>query len=238
MDAVVDTSNYKAIVDGFKGALGCNGIRIYIDPSLSDFSQYPAIYTDVLTYARQEYGMNVYANPLATGSFGKTNADYAAWIVAYANTVKPDFIGPFNESGLGATDLADIAGRVRMGLTYATTLVGPDAQHVEGSQALLTSSPALSASFDVFGSHNAVSDDGATTAAWNTLAQTAGIHTWATEDPRDWSDQNASAMQVGVEAVTLAQVRGLVLYEAFPSLLDASGVLTPKGATIAMNVLQ
>jgi hypothetical protein len=234
----LDASNYVPVVDGLVTNLGCNGIRLYIDPAIDDPAQYPAIYTDVLRHARHEHKLVVYANPLATGSFGKDNATFAAWIVRYANAMKPEFLGPFNESGFADADYLDIAQRVRSGLTYAPTLVGPDVQKVEGTLDHLAQTPALAAAFDTLGSHNAVGDDGATTQAWTALATAAARDTWSTENPRAWSEQSPSGQEVGVKAVVGAPVRGIVLYEAFPACVGANGQLTPKGAAISAGLVK
>jgi hypothetical protein len=230
------TSNASTVVHAFKEKLGCNAIRLYIDPSIVDSAAYPALYLQVLHIARDELGMKVYANPLATGRFGKSNADYAHWIAGYANAFHPDFLGPFNESGLGAHELLEIAVSVRSALTTKPLLVGPDAQKVAKTQSLFTEEPKLAAAFDIDSSHDAVDDEGATTAAWNQLAATAARTTWATEDPRSWSATSHAGEEVGVRAVAQSSVAGVVLYEAFPKCVSVDGTLTEKGKEIARGL--
>jgi len=232
----LDENNYQVIVNGLKSGLGCNGVRIYIDPDIADPTSYPSLYTDVLEYVRS-LGLSVYANPLGTGTFGMSNAQFAGWVVAYANQFRPDFLGAFNESGLGATDLESIAQQVKAGLSYAPNLVGPDAQKVAGSL-VLAETPGLPGYFAVFGSHNANGDQGATTEAWQGLEQAAGRLTWSSENPRGWSVLNDAGVEIGVKAVVAAPISGLVLYEAFPASVAADGGLTAMGQGIAAGVLR
>jgi hypothetical protein len=223
----LDESNYRAVIDGFKTNLGCNGIRVYIDPAIADPTTYPPLYLETIHYARAR-GLAIYANPLDTGSFGMDDTTYAAWIAAYANTFEPFFLGPFNESGLSVADLQTITQTVRSQLHYSPTLVGPDKQHITDSIAVV---PKLVGTFDIFGSHDANGDTAATTTAWDQLD--GG---WATENPRSWSETNVAGDEIGVSAVVASSIQGLVLYLAFPHDVAADGSLTPKGQAIAAGL--
>jgi hypothetical protein len=231
----LDIANFVAVLDAFRSRLGCDVLRIYIDPQRDDPATYPPLYTSVLARARS-LGMRIYANPLGTGRFGKDPATYARWIAAYANAVHPDYLGPFNESGMRAKELDDIARRVRGLVAAGSVLVGPDAQKVEHTEQILRELPALSSDFDIFTSHNAVDDDSATAAGWTALAHAAGRATWATENPRPLHATNPGGEEVGVASVLASPVAGLVLYEAFPSSVNADGSLTAKGAALAAAI--
>jgi hypothetical protein len=232
----ISTANYQAIISGLKSNLGCNALRVGIDLTLTSAAQYPAIYSNVLAYARQ-LGLEIYANPLGTGEYSLTKDDFAARISTYAAVFAPHFLGPFNESGWSDDEAVYIANAVRQAFTYDAVLVGPDAQHVGNTAAMLSSSSAVAQSFDIVGSHNAVNDTGATAAAWTSLSQQAGKSTWASENPRPWSFLTSNNDEVGVKAVLGSPIKGLVLYLAYPNYVDANGNLTAQGSQIASNVL-
>ncbi len=229
----LDAANYATVLDALHTKLGCDVLRVYIDPERDDPKAYPPLYADVLARARTRLGMRIYANPLGTGHFGKAPATYARWIATYSNAIRPDFLGPFNESGLRGRELDDIARRVRAQLTTSTVLVGPDVQKVSGAMAQLREEGALARDFDVFASHDAVDDESATVAGWTTLASQVSVPLWASEDPRPLHATSPSGDEVGVAAVLAAPVAGLVLYEAYPSCVSDDGSLTAKGAALA-----
>lgn len=235
----LDESSYRAVIRGFKVNLGCNGIRIYIDPAITDPTRYPTLYVEAVHYARS-LGLSIYANPLGVGSFGMDNATYASWIASYANHFQPRYLGPFNESGHSAADfeniVQNIVQRLRPQLTYAPQLVGPDKQKVAATLATLDGAPELPGSFDIFGAHDANLDDGATADAWTRLHATVGGTTWATENPRAWSEHNAAGDEVGVSAVVSAPISAVTLYLAFPKSVAADGNLTDNGRAIAAGI--
>ncbi len=233
----LDALNVTAVLDALQSQLGCNGVRLYIDPTITDPTQYPTVYTTAFEHARHDLGLAIYANPLGTGSFGMTTVDYGSWIARYGNYFQPDFLGPFNESGLDTSDIETIAEIVSQGLSVHSVLVGPDIQHVESSQTV-AATPSLPSLFGFFGSHNAVNDQGATTAAWTMLRATAGLGTWSTENPRPWSYIGDAGLEIGVKAVVDAPIAGLVLYEAFPVSLGLDGGLTPTGQELAAGLLR
>jgi hypothetical protein len=233
---VIDESNYEAILKGMKEKLGCTGIRLYIDPAISDPGAYPPLYLKVLDYARKDLALEIYASPLGTGKFGKDDDAFARWVADYANRFQPEFLSPFNESGYAPAKYAAIADEVRAKLRYSPVIVGFDAQKVQATTKALSKYQGLSGHFDVVSSHNAVNDQGATLEDWATLRRTAGKAVWASENPRPWHVLNARMQEVGVKAAVDASVEGLVLYLAFPSSVDARGELTPKGEGIARGI--
>jgi hypothetical protein len=229
----ISASNHQAVLRGLRDNLGCNGIRIYAD---MEAGTYDPLYTDVLAYARTTLGLHVYANPLGTGTFGLTPEAFTSRIVDYAHRFHPEFLGPFNESGLSDAEYIQVAGNVRAGVRYAPAMVGPDVQKVGGTLAKLTATPGLAGAFDILGSHSAVNDQGATSAAWTSLYQLAGKPTWATETPREWSVMSDAGVEIGVKAVVESPVQGVVLYLAFPKLVDVTGALTAMGEEIAAGL--
>jgi hypothetical protein len=233
----LNASNYRAIIDGIKTNLHCNGVRLYIDPNVADPSSYPQLYKDVFRYARSR-GLGIYANPLGTGTFSKRKAQWADWIARYANHYRPEYLGPFNESGWDAGDTREIVDGIKSRLVYRPVLVGPDGQKVRGSIALLVRAPAVTAMFDVIASHNAAGDTGATSWAWRRLRQVAGKPTWASENPRSWSQSNTDGVEIGVKAVvsTAGPIEGLVIYLAHPYCMNTDGSLNAKGQAIADGI--
>lgn len=235
---VVTDANYKDILTGFK-ALGCNGVRVYIDFD-KKLSEYPAIYRPFLAEARIR-GFRIYANPIGTGDHNHPTAaddgSYAKVVSDYANELRPHFLGPFNETGgMGTDRLAHITKLVRQGAQYQPIMVGPDDQHVATTLRQIQQSPTLLKELDIVGAHNAEDDAKATRSAWNALhAASRGRHTWATENPRDWSEKSNGA-EVGVKAVVDSEAQGLVLYLAYPKSVYASGALTTKGQAIAVGL--
>lgn len=235
----VDRSNYKTILDGMAKKLNCNGLRTYIDPALNNKDEYSKIYKDVFSYAREQLGMVIYANPLGTGDFSKNDDEYVKWIVEYANGFKPDFIGPFNEPGMSPDRLLRISTRVRDALSRKTVLVGPDLQKVAGTMDKLKHEPRLLGQFDILSAHNAEQDEMATPQAWRSLSKMSrDAMIWASENPRGWSVKNASGQEIGVRSTVESEnsVSGLVIYLAFPNSLNEQGELTEKGRDIARHI--
>ncbi len=235
-DAKITLENYRAIIDGLINNLHCNGLRIYIDPTIST-GNYPPVYRAVVDYARAK-GLKIYANPLATGRHNFDNAHYAAWIISYVNEWKPDFLGPFNEANMTNADYKQIAATVKSGLKVSVRVVGPDVRHVDNATRVIADED-LTVLFDIVSSHNAALDEGATTAAWALLQKTANKPTWATEDPRDWSVMNPDDKQIGTKAIVdpASGISGLVIYLAFPHCVDSTGALTEKGREIANGLI-
>jgi len=236
-DKSITADNYKTIIDGLKNKLQCNTIRTYIDLSIASPDGYSKLYKDVYRYAR-EIGLKIYANPLGTGRQGLSNSEFVQLIDDYANYFQPDFLGPFNESGIQIPDMEDIAARVRSRLQYPTLLVGPDTQKVENTINKINGPSELENFFDIVGSHNADHDDNATVSAWQALSQEARRPIWASENPRHWSVKNSQDEEIGVASVVGSNipVNGLVIYLAFPNAITEDGVLTQTGQEIADGI--
>jgi hypothetical protein len=226
-------ADFENVLGGFE-KLGCNGVRVYIDPERPN-AVYHTHYLDFLDAARRK-GFRVYANPLGTGNFQMSDDEYVGWIVNYAKAIQPHFLGPFNESWMDNGRIARIAKRVRESFpNWRPVIVGPDSMHIE--QTLGEATPSILAELDVLSSHNAAHDEGATRSAWEKFSREShGRPTWASENPRPWHAVNASNEEVGVNAAIKGGVDGLVIYEAFPACVKADGTLTEKGKTIAQEI--
>lgn len=233
----ITAGNYQAIIDGLKNKLQCNALRLYIDLAVASPDHYSELYKNVYRYARQ-MGLKIYANPLGTGRQGLGNAELARIVANYANYYQPEFLGPFNETGIGIPDLQGIAAMVRRELRYATILVGPDTQKVQGTINKINGSSNLEAYFDIIGAHNAEQDEQATVAAWRILAGEARRPVWASENPRSWTAKNDRGEEIGVASVIGAgsSVSGLVIYLAFPVAIDENGNLTQQGQELVYGI--
>src|SRR5262245_46522221 len=102
-DKPITEENYRQIIDGLKTNLHCNGLRVHIDPDIKDPANYPKVYRAVIDYAKEQK-LAIYANPIDTAElrkekFGENRTAFADWVVKYANYFRPEFLGPFNESG-------------------------------------------------------------------------------------------------------------------------------------------
>lgn len=250
--------NYKAIIDGLRNELRCNGLRIGIDPQISNPTKYPAVYKAVVKYARSQ-AMHIYANPLGTGSFGKEANQFADWVAAYANEFKPDFLGVFNEASFSDTNYVSITKRVRSKLNYKPKLIGPDEMHLQFTLSGIQKDDALASVFDIIGSHNAAWDGSATESNWRALTNAAGDkQVWSTENPCSWNggpgmegvDMSSSQPILhkpppttcktygGVKPILESggPIQGIVVYLAYPGCVDAHGKLTSKGSDIADGI--
>lgn len=241
-EANITKENIPAVVEALSRHLGCNGIRIGIDPSISNpAGGYSDLYTTFYQYVREK-GLSVYANPLGTGVFGKSWEDYASWIAAYANVWRPDYLGIFNEAAMPPWKMMRVIARVKKLLEYDVQLVGPDMMHLNISFKTLSVERKLADAFDILSSQDAEFDDAATPSLWTKfckIAERAGKECWSTEDPRPWS-KIIDGKEVGVKAVlqNKGQVSAIVLYLAYPHLVHASGKLTEKGKEIAEGLLR
>jgi hypothetical protein len=237
VEGAITEANYRKIVDGLKQNLHVTGLRVYLDPAIARPEDYPQIFQDTLGYARAQ-GLALYANPLGTGHFGKSADEFAAFVADHANHWKPEFLGPFNESGFAPAEMADIVAKMRRRLTYQPKLVGPDRMHIRDTLKELEKRPQEAALFDIVSSHNAAKDEGATAWAWWKLGELGGKPIWSSENPRDYDEKNAGGEEIGVRAVvaTAGPVEGLVIYLAFPRCVSEDGSLTPKGQAIAQGI--
>jgi hypothetical protein len=238
LEGRITPTTLAPIIDGLRTRLGCNGLRVYIDPGLSSPDDYPPLYRDAVAYAASQ-GLALYANPLGVGHAGRSPEEFAAFVADYANRFRPRFLGPFNESGFSAPEEVRVVAALRRRLAYRPTLVGPDRMHVRDTISGLERAPGEADLFDVIGAHDAEHDEGATAWAWWRLGQLAGGRpVWATEDPRDWSSASPGGKEVGVKAVveSAGSVAGIVLYLAFPRCVDERGELTDKGRAIARGI--
>ena len=242
-EKAITGENYKKIIDGIKTNLHANGVRVYIDPDIKDPANYSKLYRDVIAYAKEQE-LAIYANPFETSQlrmekFGNDKVAFANWIVAYANHFRPEFLGPFNESGWSAGDMVEITVMVRKKLKYAPKLVGPDVIHISKSNELLGKNSKLAGVFDVISSHNAAKDEEATAQAWQALRRLAGKPTWASENPRPVSIKNAAGKEIGIRAVLESKsVEGLVIYLAYPRCVNDDGSLTEKGREIERAIAE
>lgn len=201
-------------------------------------SPYPKVYKAVIDYAKEQK-LAIYANPFETAElrkekFGNNKAAFADWVIKYANHFRPEFLGPFNESGWSPQDMVEIALVVRKNLKYAPKLIGPDVIHVSKTSEQFGKNRPLVGVFDIIGSHNAAKDEEATAEAWQQLRRLAGKPTWATENPRPLSIKNSADKEIGIRAVLDSKsIEGLVIYLAFPRCVKEDGSLTDIGREIA-----
>ncbi len=229
----ITEANAAAIVDGMHANLKCNGVRVPINLDSPNPVALPPSYSKIIERARL-HKMAIYANPMFTGNHHLSDIQYADKIIAFANRYKPDYLGCFNEFGMAPERYVSITAKVKAGLNYNPVMVGPDAQHVDSTRKII-SVPAVRNSFAVIASHNADGDLGATEDNWNMLRSMAGKPVWASENPRSWSEA-AGGQEIGVKSAINAKVIGLVLYNAFPSCINAGGKLTSKGEEIANSI--
>mmetsp|Transcript_112110 Transcript_112110/g.316837 ORF Transcript_112110/g.316837 Transcript_112110/m.316837 type:complete len:408 (+) Transcript_112110:98-1321(+) len=238
----IDEGNCEPIVKGLKEALGCNGVRVYIDPKTANAATYPAVYAKFMKQARA-MGLTVYANPLGTGRFGlgetRTVQEYGQWIADYANYWKPDFLGPFNESAMKPDEYLAIVKVVRSKLRCKAKLVGPDMQHTDKSIKLIEKNPEFLKAFDVITTHNADGDVEAHCDTYSRLAQLARAGVWSSENPRPWTCfAETHGREIGIKSCVEASnsVNGLVIYLAFNKHIDKKGNLTKKGNLVAQSL--
>ena len=233
----LNIDNYQRIISSLRDKLQCNALRVYIDVTGLDPENYPAIYQAVFHYARK-IGMKIYANPLGTGRQGLSNRELIDIVVRYADFYQPEFLGPFNETGISVSDMKYIAGMIKDQLHYGSAMVGPDTQQVNITIDKISGASNLEDYFDIIGSHNAEHDDNAVLSAWRLLAGEARRPVWASENPKPWSVQNAQGEEMGVAALVDANspVSGLVIYLAFPRAIDQNGNLTPFGQALASGI--
>ena len=172
----VTASNFRPVIDALKSKIGCNGIRVHIDPltSASDIADiaapesegYHSIYRDVFRYARSK-GMKIYANLLPLPDvleFNGDTEDWSATIIAYGNYFCPDYIGPFNENGKFRSH-TKVVMALRNNLKrscvdpYGTEIssvqiVGPDSSSIRSFFQTIKREPQLVELLDVIGVHN------------------------------------------------------------------------------------
>lgn len=229
----ITAANADAVVDGIYNNLKCNGIRVPIDMEAANPAAISPAYAKVLARAKT-HNMAIYANPMATGDHNLSDNQYAAKIIAYANQFKPRYLGCFNESQLTPDRYLTISAKVKAGLRYKPEYLGPDTQHLRDTEKKLFKAGMANA-FTIITSHNAAKDIDATASNWKALKSMSGKPTWATENPRAWSDTEGG-QEIGVKSVVDAGLSGLVIYSAFPKSVDASGNLTAKGKDIANGI--
>lgn len=232
--------NYRAVLDGLAGPAGVNGLRLPIVPAYAGPDDYPALYRDILAYARG-LGLSIYASPMSVGMkpfAGWSNERYAAWLAAYAAAFRPDVLSPFNEAALDNRRIAAITRLVRARLTVPVLLMGPDRQHVARSVVALRRDPEAAAIFDIVGSHNADRDASATAMAWTQLVLAAGGRpVWSSENPALWSHGQVTGLP-GLDQAVAGGVEGLVVWMAKPGLVDGTGRLTAKACEIVENLVR
>ena len=232
-------ANYRAVLDGLKNNVGVNGIRLPIFPHEANPDHYPALYKNVFAYARS-LGLTIYASPLSVGMkeyVGWPDRQYVQWLASYARYYHPDFISPFNESGLGVDKMATIVSLLRGQLgAMRPLIVGPDKQHVAATVATLEKVPAFAGLFDVLSSHNANKDTTATAENWRQLSRLLGGQkpVWASESPRGWETTDQIP---GLAEAINGNVQGVVIWMAKPGLVDGEGRPTAKALDIAAHLI-
>eukprot|EP00756_Hemistasia_phaeocysticola_P049700 Hpha_TRINITY_DN24242_c0_g1::TRINITY_DN24242_c0_g1_i1::g.36018::m.36018 len=224
--------NYKAVIDGFRNNMHCNGVRVPLLPTLAHPEKYAEVYHAAFHYARTS-GMAIYSNPMEHAH--DIINDYSAWVAEYANYFKPDFLGVFNEAGSCDPDcMLKVVPKIRGLLSEGVNIsfVGFDKMHVDGTVKELKQNPKLLDLFDVISSHNAGGDSTATTSMWQKLKALAdGVNKplWSSENPDTWAAGPYSNLTDSINA----GVTGLVTWKTFNKLVGADGSLTKAGEDIA-----
>ena len=233
-------ANYRAVLDGLAGPAGVNGIRLPIVPAYAVASDYSPLYGDILAYARR-LGLTIYASPLSVGMTafeGWSNERYATWLATYAEAFRPDVLSPFNEAALDNRRVMAITTVLRRKLTVPVLLMGPDRQQVERSVTSLQRDPAVTALFDIVGSHNADRDSSASAETWAALVRAArGRPVWSSENPALWGQGQVEGLP-GMDQAVAGGVEGLVAWMGKPGLVDGTGRPTAKGCEIAAHLVR
>ena len=225
-----------ALLPGLVSAMRCSGLRVPLLPTLHSPSAYPAAYNATLQWAAQ-HQLAVYASPMegAWRTVGQSEAGYAGWVAAYAAAFRPSHLSVFNEVGAdcdgGCMERVVVA--VRRALPAPLPrLVGPDAEHVSASTALVQSRAHHLNVFDVLSSHNAGGDGSNTPRGWAQLAALAdGRDLWSSENPACFL--LAECTRYGSMAVALhANVSGLVAWNTLGDDVALNGSVTEKGRDI------
>ena len=225
-----------ALLPGLLSAMRCSGLRVPLLPTLRWPSAYPAAFNATLLFASQ-HQLAVYASPMegAWHAVGQSEAGYAAWVAAYAAAFRPSHLSVFNEVGsaCNAACMERVVVAVRRALPAPLPrLVGPDAEHVSASAALVASRAHHLDVFDVLSSHNAGGDGSNTPEGWAQLAALAsGRDLWSSENPACFL--LAECTRYGSMAVALrANVSGLVAWNTLGDDVALNGSVTDKGRDI------
>ena len=233
-------ANYRIVLAGLSRNVGVDGIRLPIVVNYASAADYPELYRDIFTYARN-IGLLIYASPLAVGRTpfaGWSDDRYATWLATYAEAFRPDALSPFNEAGMDDARMASIVTRLRAKLTTPTLLVGPDRQFVVSTLRELDQHSALASLFDIVGSHNSDRDITATAGNWSRLVANApsGKPVWSSENPAGWAAGRIQGLP-GLDQAVAGGVQGLVIWKAKPGLVDDAGQATTKACEIAAHLI-
>ena len=232
-------------------SMGCTGLRVPLLPTLRSPSLYPAAFNATLVWAR-EAGLSVYASPMegAWKASDSSESLYAAWVAGAAHAFQPNFLSVFNEVGAQACDgecMERTVVAVRRELQQLQQrgsaqqqppplplFVGPDAEHVSESIALVSSRSQHLGVFDILSSHNAGGDTSNTKEQWALLAKlAAGRDVWSSENPTCFHLQQCST-EYGSMAVALeSNMSAIVGWNTLGDDVTLNGTVTAKGADIA-----
>jgi len=242
----LNETNAATLVAALVSQMHCNGLRVPLLPSLAAPSAYSVGYNATLAAARAS-GLTLYASPMegAWKAVGGQPSLYTRWVSAYAAGFAPDYLSVFNEVGDAACDAKCIAGVARAvraalppGAAATAQLVGPDAEHVAATLAVVRARPdAFVDSFDILSSHNAGGDGSNTWAQWRALAGAAGGRAvWSSENPTCWTLAACTAAYGSMNSSVHAGVVAVVPWNTLGDDVGLDGALSAKGADIAAHV--
>ena len=233
------TTLLPALVD----SMNCTGLRIPIMPGLVGPAAYPASFNYTLSWARSR-GLALYASPMenswSSRAAGGGNAvKYSHWLAEFASVFTMDYLSPFNEVGSKCDGqcMAGVTTSLRSALPHPPLLVGPDAEHVATSLALVRASANAMADFDVISSHNAGGDNSNNDATWRNLVTAAGKRpVWSSENPTCFTI--GACTTYGTMAASInGGVVGIVSWNTLGDDVRISdGNITDKGRDIVVGL--
>jgi hypothetical protein len=225
-------------------SMHCSGLRIPLLPQLASPGLYPAAFNVTLAFAAEQ-GLTVYASPMegAWEQLGSSEPAYAAWVAAFASAFRPSHLSVFNEVGQQACDgacMERVVVAVRHSLQQQQQqlplFVGPDAEHVSASVAVVASRHQHLGVFDILSSHNAGADASNRPEAWAQLAQlAAGRQLWSSENPACFQLPQCTVYGSMAVAVQGGNVSAVVAWNALGDDAALNGSLTEKGQDIAQG---
>jgi hypothetical protein len=230
-----------ALLPTLLSTMHCTGLRIPLLPELCCPSLYPAAFNATLAWAATR-GLALYASPMegSWGQLGSSESAYAAWVAAFAAAFRPTHLSVFNEVGQQACSGACME-RVVVAVRHALQqqplplFVGPDAEHVSASVAVVSSRAKHLGVFDILSSHNAGGDASNTPEAWAQLARLGGgREVWSSENPACFALPQCTVY--GSMAVALqGNVSAIVAWNTLGDDVALNGSLTAKGQDIAQG---
>ena len=240
-DGTVTAAQLATLLPALVAAMGCNGLRVPLVPTVLAPSQQTAAFNFTISFARAQR-LGIYASPMegAWPAVGGTAARYAAWVAALASAFLPTHLSVFNEVGsacpASGSCMESVVTAVRRALPAPLPLfVGPDAAHVASSLADVRSRPHALNVFDIVSSHNAGADASNTAATWRALTVAAGARPiWSSENPACFTLAPCLAYG-GMDAAISAGASGLVSWNTLNDDVLLNGTRTDKGADIAAH---